>query len=99
MKLQFIISLSLFLTCCHGFVGNLGFQEMMRRPPTMLNLVRNSFGSTGEGFEGFEKPGLDEIKEASWSWYQKFFGLDNKFLKNIKNENDLIPLLKDKLRF
>ena len=99
MKLQFIISLALFLTCCHGFVGNLGFQEMMRRPPTMLNLVRNSFGSTGEGFEGFEKPGLDEIKEASW--YQKIFGLDNKFLKNIiiKNENDLIPLLKDKLRF
>ena len=95
MKLQFIISLALFLTCCHGFVGNLGFQEMMRRPPTMLNLVRNSFGCTG--FEGFEKPGLDEIKEASW--YQKIFGLDNKFLKNIKNENDLIPLLKDKLRF
>ena len=30
MKLYLVFSLALFLTCCHGFVGNLGFQGMMR---------------------------------------------------------------------
>ena len=93
MKLHFVFSLALFLTCCHGFVGNIGFQGMMRRP-SLPNRVKNSFGSTRERFE---KPGVDEIKQTSW--YQQVLRLYNKFLKNVKNEKDLIPLLKDKLRF
>ena len=93
MKLHFVFSLALFLTCCHGFTGNLGFEGLMRRPP-MSNPVKNSLESTGEGFE---KPRVVEIGQTSW--YQQVLRLYNKFLKNLKNEKDLIPLLKDKLRF
>ena len=60
----------------------------------MSNPVKNSLESTGEEFE---KPRVVEIGQTSW--YQQVLRLYNKFLKNVKNEKDLIPLLKDKLRF
>ena len=92
MKLCAVVSLVLFLTCCHGFVGNLGYQEMMRRPP-MPN-----HGSTGEEINDLRSD-MVNIKQAKW--YQKVVLLYHKFLKNILKEDEtkLIPLLKDKIRF
>ena len=95
MKLCFVVSLALFLTCCHGFVGNLGFQGMMRRPP-MPN-----FGSTGKETQVINDLRSDMVNIKQAKWYQKVVLLYHKFLKNILKEDEtkLIPLLKDKIRF
>ena len=98
MKLCLVLSLSLFLTCCHGFVGNLGFQGMMRRPP-MPKLGSSTTEENNVISEGDLRSDMVNAKQAKW--YQKLVLIYHKFLKNInvfKDESKLIPLLKDKIR-